>query len=102
ILGPIIPIVGMTPFSSMVLTAFICLTGVPLAVGALTCYGSSIVNAALFKKLKLGTASTPLAVAMEPVPQVDTISFNPIPIYATNLSSGMISGIVDTFFGYIV
>ena len=99
ILGAIIPIVGMTPLSSMVLTALIGLTGVPMAVGALTCYGSSIVNAALFKKLKLGTASTPLAVAIEPLTQVDIISSNPIPIYATNLFSGMVSGIVLTFFG---
>ena len=99
ILGAIIPIVGMTPLSSMVLTALIGLTGVPMAVGALTCYGSSIVNAALFKKLKLGTASTPLAVAIEPLTQVDIISSNPIPIYATNLISGMVSGIVVTFFG---
>ncbi len=99
ILGAIIPIVGMTPLSSMVLTALIGLTGVPMAVGALTCYGSSIVNAALFKKLKLGTASTPLAVAIEPLTQVDIISSNPIPIYATNLFSGMVSGIVVTFFG---
>ena len=50
ILGAIIPIVGMTPLSSMVLTALIGLTGVPMAVGALTCYGSSIVNAALLDR----------------------------------------------------
>ncbi|MCU9789833.1 PTS sugar transporter subunit IIC, partial [Enterococcus faecalis] len=35
ILGAIIPVVGMTPLSSMVLTAVIGLTAVPIAVGAL-------------------------------------------------------------------
>ena len=37
--------------------------------------------------------------AIEPLTQVDIISSNPIPIYATNLFSGMVSGIVVTFFG---
>lgn len=99
VLGAIIPIVGMTPLSSMVLTTLIGLTGVPMAIGALTCYGNSILNATLFKKLKLGEKSTPLAVAIEPLTQIDIISSNPIPIYTTNVFSGMISGMVVTFFG---
>lgn len=98
VLGAIIPIVGMTPLSSMVLTALIGLTGVPMAIGALTCYGSSIVNGVLFKKMKIGISSTPLAVAIEPLTQIDIISSNPIPIYLTNLFSGMISGIIVTIF----
>ncbi|MBO1305764.1 PTS sugar transporter subunit IIC [Enterococcus sp. 669A] len=102
ILGAIIPIVGMTPLSSMVLTALIGLTGVPMAIGAMTCYGSSLVNAVLFKRMKLGSKSTPLAVAIEPLTQIDIISSNPIPVYMTNLVSGIISGIIVTFFGLTV
>jgi fructose-specific phosphotransferase system IIC component len=52
ILGAIIPIVGMTPLSSMVLTALIGLTGVPMAVGGIglelmisTCVNGSIATA---------------------------------------------------------
>lgn len=98
-LGCIIPIVGMTPLSSMVLTALIGLTGVPMAIGAIGCYGNSILNGMLFKKMKFGDDSTALAVAIEPLTQVDIISSNPVPIYATNAVAGMINGIIITYFG---
>ena len=44
ILGLVIPVTGMTPLSSMVLTSLLGLTGIPMAIGALTCTGSSFVN----------------------------------------------------------
>lgn len=43
----------MTPLSSMVLTSLLGLTGIPMAIGALTCTGASFVNGILFSKLKL-------------------------------------------------
>lgn len=52
ILGLIIPVVGMTPLSSMVLTSLLGLTGVPMAIGALTCTGASFANFMLFRGLK--------------------------------------------------
>ena len=39
ILGLVIPVTGMTPLSSMVLTSLLGLTGIPMAIGALTCTG---------------------------------------------------------------
>lgn len=99
VLGCIIPIVGMTPLSSMVLTASIGLTGVPMAVGAIGCYGNSILNGMLFKRMKFGDDSTTLAVAIEPLTQVDIISSNPVPIYATNAVAGIFNGMVVTYFG---
>ncbi|WP_326717830.1 PTS sugar transporter subunit IIC [Vagococcus jeotgali] len=53
----------------------------------------------LFKKMKFGDDSTALAVAIEPLTQVDIISSNPVPIYATNAVAGMINGIIITYFG---
>src|SRR5699024_9579270 len=63
ILGLIIPVTGMTPLSSMVLTSLLGPTGLPMAIGALTCTGSSFVNFIMFKQLKIGNASKAFAVA---------------------------------------
>lgn len=98
ILGAIITIVGMTPLSSMVLTALIGLTGVPMGIGAMGCYGCSILNAVFFQKMKFGSNSTALSVAIEPLTQIDIISSNPIPIYTTNAVAGAINGIITTYF----
>ena len=54
ILGLVIPVTGMTPLSSMVLTSLLGLTGIPMAIGALTCTGSSFVNYVLFSRLNIG------------------------------------------------
>ena len=102
VLGAIIPLVGMTPLSSMVLTSLIGLTGIPMAVGALGCTGNSFLNFALFKKMKFGDDSTTLAVAIEPLTQIDIISANPIPIFITNAVAGAINGIIITMFGLVI
>ncbi|BAL62928.1 PTS sugar transporter subunit IIC [Melissococcus plutonius] len=99
LLGVIIPIVGMTPLSSMVLTALIGLTGVPMAIGALGCFGNSILNFMLFNRLPFGDKSTALAVTIEPLTQIDIISSNPIPIFGTNAVAGAINGMIVTYFG---
>lgn len=101
VLGGIIPLVGMTPLSSMVLTSLIGLVGVPMAIGALGCFGNSILNFSLFRKLKFGS-STALAVTIEPLTQIDIISANPVPIFLTNMVAGAINGIIVTAFGLVV
>lgn len=102
VLGGIIPLVGMTPLSSMVLTSLIGLTGVPMAIGALGCTGNSFLNFSFFRKMKFGNRSTTLAVAIEPLTQIDVISANPIPIFVTNAVSGAVNGIIVTAFGLVV
>lgn len=99
VLGIIIPIVGMTPLSSMVLTALIGLTGIPMGVGAMGCFGNSILNGMLFKKMRFGDDTTAFAVAIEPLTQIDIISSNPVPIYLTNAVAGAINGMIVTYFG---
>lgn len=54
ILGLIIPVTSMTPLSSMVLASILGLTGLPMAIGAITCTGASFVNFTLFNILKIG------------------------------------------------
>lgn len=102
VLGAIIPLVGMTPLSSMVLTSLIGLVGVPMAIGALGCTGNSFLNFSFFRKMKFGDSSTTLAVTIEPLTQIDIISANPIPIFTTNAIAGAINGIIVTAFGLVV
>ncbi|KRL01013.1 PTS sugar transporter subunit IIC [Liquorilactobacillus capillatus] len=102
ILGMIIPIVGMTPLSSMVLTSLIGLTGIPMAIGALGCTGNSFLNFTLFRKLKFGDFSTTLAVTIEPLTQIDIIAANPIPVFLTNAIAGAFNGIIVTLFGLVI
>lgn len=102
VLGAIIPLVGMTPLSSMVLTSLISLVGVPMAVGALACTGSSLLNFSFFRKMKFGDRATTLAVTIEPLTQIDIISTNPVPIFTTNAIAGAINGMVITALGLVV
>lgn len=102
ILGAIIPLVGMTPLSSMVLTSLIGLTGVPMAVGALGCTGNSFLNFSLFRKLNFGGTPTAVAVTVEPLTQIDIISANPIPIFTTNAIAGAINGMIVGAFGLVI
>lgn len=64
ILGLVIPVTGMTPLSSMVLTSLLGLTGVPMAIGALTCTGASFVNYVMFSRLNIGGPSKAFAVLL--------------------------------------
>ena len=68
----------MTPLSSMVLTSLLGLTGIPMAIGALTCTGSSFVNYVLFSRLNIGgSKSKAFAVFVEPLTQIDLIAKYP-------------------------
>ena len=61
--------------SSMVLTSLLGLTGIPMAIGALTCTGSSFVNYVLFSRLNIGgSKSKAFAVFVEPLTQIDLIA----------------------------
>ncbi|WP_276631671.1 PTS sugar transporter subunit IIC, partial [Terrisporobacter hibernicus] len=51
ILGGLITVVATAPLSSMALTAMIGLTGAPMAIGALSVFGSSFMNFVFFSKM---------------------------------------------------
>jgi len=100
VLGGVITMVATAPLSSMALTAMLGLTGVPMAIGALSVMGSSFMNGVLFHKI-FKDRSTTIAVAIEPLTQADLISANPIPVYVTNFIGGAMTGVIIAKFGLI-
>ncbi|HGH7652483.1 TPA: PTS sugar transporter subunit IIC [Streptococcus pyogenes] len=94
ILGGTIVVVATAPLSSMALTAMLGLTGIPMAIGALSVFGSSFMNGVLFYRLKLGERKDNIAFAIEPLTQADVTSANPIPIYVTNFVVGAACGVL--------
>lgn len=94
ILGGTIVVVATAPLSSMALTAMLGLTGIPMAIGALSVFGSSFMNGVLFHRLKLGERKDNIAFAIEPLTQADVTSANPIPIYVTNFFGGAACGVL--------
>ena len=101
ILGGVITVVATAPISSMALTAMLGLTGLPMAIGALSVMSSSFMNFVFFDRMKFGDRDTTIAVAIEPLTQADVISANPIPVYATNFIGGGIAGMIVNYFGLI-
>lgn len=101
ILGGVITVVATAPISSMALTAMLGLTGLPMAIGALSVMSSSFMNYVFFDRMKFGDRSTTIAVAIEPLTQADVISANPIPIFVTNFIGGGIAGMIVNYFGLI-
>ncbi|MCS4486140.1 PTS sugar transporter subunit IIC [Staphylococcus americanisciuri] len=102
VIGAIVPVVGMTPLSSMVFTSLLGLTGIPMAIGAFGCMGSSFANFVLFRKLKIGNSGKAFAVAIEPLTQIDIIAKYPIQLYGTNAIVGAINGLFITYMGIVV
>jgi fructose-specific phosphotransferase system IIC component len=101
ILGGVITVVATAPLSSMALTAMLGLTGIPMAVGALSVFGSSFMNYVLFDRMKFGDRKTTISVAIEPLTQAHIISSNPIPIYITNFIGGASAGVIVAMSGLI-
>ena len=99
ILGGIITVVATAPLSSMALTAMLGLTGAPMAIGALSVFGSSFLNFVLFSKMKFGSKKDTISVAIEPLTQADIITANPLPVYITNFIGGALCGIIIVIMG---
>ncbi|MCM3290183.1 PTS sugar transporter subunit IIC [Paenibacillus sp. MER 180] len=98
VLGGVITVVATAPLSSMALTAMLGLTGLPMAIGALSVMGSSFMNFVFFHRMKFGDRKDTIAVAIEPLTQADIISANPIPVYVTNFLGGAMAGVVVALF----
>ena len=73
-----------SPLSSMALTAMLGLTGLPMGIAAIACFGGSFTNGVIFKMLHFGDNSNVAAVMMEPLTQAHIITKHPIPIYCSN------------------
>ena len=101
LLGGIIKMVCTSPLSSMALTAMLGLTGLPMGIAAIACFGGSFTNALIFHQLKLGNRSNVMAVMLEPLTQAHIITKNPLPIYASNFLGGGLAGIAAATLGIV-
>ena len=101
VLGGLMKMICTSPLSSMALTAMLGLTGLPMGIAAVACFGGSFTNAMVFKRLKLGDNGRVLAVMLEPLTQADIITKNPLPIYGSNFFGGALSGIVAALLGIV-
>ena len=101
LLGGILKIICTSPLSSMALTAMLGLTGLPMGIAAIACFGGAFSNGILFAKLKLGDRSSVIAVMLEPLTQAHIITRYPIPVYASSFIGGALSGIPAALLGII-
>jgi fructose-specific phosphotransferase system IIC component len=101
LLGGIIKMVCTAPISSMALTAMIGLTGLPMGIAAIACFGGSFTNATVFKLLNLGNRGNIIAVMLEPLTQAKIVMENPIPIFSSNMLGGGLAGIAAAVLGIV-
>ena len=87
-----------SPLSSMALTAMLGLTGLPMGIAAIACFGGSFTNGLVFHKLKLGNKGNVIGVMLEPLTQAPIVTSNPIPIYGSNFFGGGFAGISAAVF----
>ena len=101
LLGGILKMICTSPLSSMALTAMLGLTGLPMGIAAIACFGGAFSNGILFARLKLGDRSSIIAVMLEPLTQAHIITRYPIPVYASSFLGGALSGIPAALLGII-
>ena len=101
LLGGIIKMICTSPLSSRALTAMLGLTGLPMGIAAIACFGGSFTNGIIFARLKLGKPSNIAAVMLEPLTQAHIITRHPIPIYGSNFFGGGLAGIAAALLGIV-
>ncbi len=101
LLGGIIKMICTSPLSSMALTAMLGLTGLPMGIAAIACFGGSFTNGMIFRQLKLGDSGKVMAVMLEPLTQADVVTANAIPIYCSNFFGGALAGMAAAWFNIV-
>lgn len=101
LLGGIMKMICTSPLSSMALTAMLNMTGLPMGIAAIACFGGSFTNGIIFKKMGYGDKSNIIAVMLEPLTQAHIITAHPIPIFCSNFFGGGLAGIAAAAFGII-
>ena len=101
LLGGIMKMICTSPLSSMALTAMLGLTGLPMGIAAIACFGGSFTNGMIFHKMGYGNKSNIVAVMLEPLTQAHIITAHPIPIFTSNFFGGGIAGLGAAMLGII-
>lgn len=101
LLGGIMKMICTSPLSSMALTAMLGLTGLPMGIAAIACFGGSFTNGVVFYKMKYGDKSNVIAVMLEPLTQAHIVTAHPIPIFASNFLGGGLAGLAAAALGIV-
>ena len=101
ILGGLMKVICTSPLSAMALTAMLGLTGLPMGIAAIACFGGCFADALTFKRLKLGDNGSVIAVMLEPLTQAHIVTKYPIPIYCTNFFGGALAGLTAALMGIV-
>ena len=99
LLGGMMKMICTSPLSSMALTAMLGLTGLPMGIAAIACFGGSFTNGFVFHKLKLGNKGNAPGTA-SPIPGLlAPFAFNPVQNVLLALLFAAIGGSVAGFVG---
>ena len=90
-----------SPLSSMALTAMLGLTGLPMGIAAIACFGGSFTNGMVFHKMGYGDKSNIIAVMLEPLTQAHIVTAHPIPIFVSNFFGGGLAGLAAAMLGIV-
>ena len=101
LLGGIMKMICTSPLSAMALTAMLELTGLPMGIAAVACFGGAFSDGSVFYRLKLGDKSNIIGVMLEPLTQAPIVTANPLPIYCSNFFGGGLAGISAAVFKII-
>lgn len=101
ILGGLMKMICTSPLSAMALTAMLGLTGLPMGIASVACFGGAFSDGIVFKRLGLGDNSSVLGVMLEPLTQADIVTKNPLPIFGSNFFAGGLAGIVAVTAGIV-
>lgn len=101
LLGGIMKMICTSPLSAMALTAMLGLTGLPMGIAAVACFGGAFSDGSVFYRLKLGDKSSIIGVMLEPLTQAPIVTANSLPIYCSNFFGGGLAGISAAVFKII-
>lgn len=101
LLGGLMKMICTSPLSAMALTAMLGLTGLPMGIASVACFGGAFSDGVVFKRLNLGDKSSVLGVMLEPLTQTDIVTKNPLPIFISNFFGGGLAGIVAVTLGIV-
>ena len=77
------------------------LTGLPMGIAAIACFGGSFTNGMIFHKMHYGDKSNIIAVMLEPLTQAHIVTRRPIPIFTSNFFGGGLAGLAAAALGIV-
>lgn len=101
LLGGIMKMICTSPLSSMALTAILGLTGLPMGIASIACFGGTFANGIVFYRLGLGNKSKAISMMLEPLTQADIVTANPIPVFTASFCGGALAGLSGAYFKII-